>query len=90
MKHDFNENAPTPLDDLFAKARDATLFYFTLQNPATKVYEKFAKAIDLYVEAFRNEYGSLQEYIEKQEQPLLALAAQKGFSPKKRDIAKLK
>lgn len=79
MEQDFNENAPKSLESLRGTALVTCFSHFLIRNPSPKVYERFAKAVDGYLDAFREKYKSLQEYIDEQEKNLLPLLAQKGI-----------
>ncbi|MDE1153101.1 MAG: hypothetical protein PW788_11245 [Micavibrio sp.] len=82
MKDSFNQDAKPSLETLLADATMKSLARFAIRNPAIALYERFAKAVDAYVDAFRETYPSLQAYIDTREAALLPLLHAKGVDQK--------
>ncbi len=80
VENQFNDNADKSLEMLRRAALVTCFPHFMIRSPSPKVYERFAKDVDAYVEAFKKKYNSLQEYIDDEEAKLLPLLAQKGIS----------
>lgn len=76
---DFNATAPRSLDSLRANAEHLAGIFFLIQNPAQKLYDRFAAAMDDYAGALAEKYGSLDKYIGTLEQGLEDLAKRKDL-----------
>ena len=74
----FNDNAPRSLEDLRAHAGMLFMTYYMIKNPAQKLYERAADAVNLYADALFKTHGSLGNYLNAEEGSLQLLAARKG------------
>lgn len=77
----FNDNSGRSLEGMRAHAGMLLTTYYMIRNPAQKLYERTAAAVNEYADALFKKHGSLGNYLAAEEQSLQTLAARKGVQP---------